>query len=122
MLVVQSCPTLCNPMNCSPLGSSVCGIVHARILELVVISFSKGSFRSCLKDPVREPRSLALQADSLPSEPSGKPKNILHVQLLQSCPIFATPRTVARQPPLSMGFSRQEYRSGLSFLSPAIIY
>ena len=72
--------TLCNPIDHSPPGSSVLLYftewdLQARILELVVISFSKGSFRSCLKDPVREPRSLALQADSLPSEPSGKPKN-----------------------------------------------
>ena len=39
----QSCPTLCNPIDCSPLGSSVHGIFQARIPELVVISFSMGS-------------------------------------------------------------------------------
>ena len=37
---LQSCPTLCDPMDCSPPGSSVCGIVQARILEWVAISFS----------------------------------------------------------------------------------
>ena len=41
--VAQSCPTLCDPMDCSPPGSSIQGILQARILELVVISFSRGS-------------------------------------------------------------------------------
>ena len=41
--VTQSCPTLCNPMDCSPKGSSVHGIFQARILEWVAISFSRGS-------------------------------------------------------------------------------
>ena len=38
--VAQSCPTLCDPMDCSPPGSSIHGIFQARILEWVVISFS----------------------------------------------------------------------------------
>ena len=38
---LQSCPTWCNPMDCSLLGSSVCGILQSRILERVAISFSK---------------------------------------------------------------------------------
>ena len=42
--VTQSCPTLCNPVDCSPPGSSVHGILQARILEGVAISFSKGIF------------------------------------------------------------------------------
>ena len=41
--VGQSCLTLCDPMDCSPSGSSVCGILQARILEWVAISFSRGS-------------------------------------------------------------------------------
>ena len=41
--VTQSCPTLCDPMNCSPPGSSVHGIFQARILEWVAISFFRGS-------------------------------------------------------------------------------
>ena len=41
--VAQSCPTLCNPMDCSPPGSSVHGIVQARILEWVAISSSRRS-------------------------------------------------------------------------------
>ena len=43
VLVAQSCPTLCDPMDCSPPGSSVHGILQARILEWTAISFSRGS-------------------------------------------------------------------------------
>ena len=42
-LFTQSCPTLCEPMDCNPPGSSVHAISQARILEWVVISFSRGS-------------------------------------------------------------------------------
>ena len=63
-----SCLTLCDPMDCSLPGSSVHGILQARILEWVAISFSKGS--SWHRDGTRSP---ALQADPLPSEPPGKP-------------------------------------------------
>ena len=44
-IVAQSCPTLCNPMDCSPPGCSVHGISQARILESVATSFSRGSSR-----------------------------------------------------------------------------
>ena len=53
-------------MDCSPQGSSFHGIFQARILECVAISFFKGN-------PGFKPVSPALQADSLPSEPPGKP-------------------------------------------------
>ena len=43
VLVAQSCLTLCDPMDCSPPGSSVHGILQARTLEWVVIAFSRGS-------------------------------------------------------------------------------
>ena len=43
VLITQSCPTLCDPMDCSPPGSSVHGILQAIILEWVVISFSRAS-------------------------------------------------------------------------------
>ena len=46
VLVVQSCLTLCDPMNCSPPGSSVHEILLARTLEWVAISFSRGSFQT----------------------------------------------------------------------------
>ena len=69
--VSQSCLTLCNPMDCSPPGSSIHGILKARILEWIAVLFSQD-----LPNPGIEPRSPALQADSLPSEPPGMPKNI----------------------------------------------
>ena len=68
--VAQSCPSLCDLMDCSLPGSSVHGILQARILERVVIPFSRVSFL----DPVIEPGSPALP-DSLPSEPPEKPLN-----------------------------------------------
>ena len=40
--VAQSCPTLCEPMDCSPPGSSIHGIFQARVLEWVAVSFSRG--------------------------------------------------------------------------------
>ena len=68
MLAAQPCPTLCDPMDCSPPGSSVHEISQARILEWVVVSFSGD-----LPDPGIKSRSTALQADSLPTELQGKP-------------------------------------------------
>ena len=44
MLVTELCPTLCDPIDCSPPGSSVCGILQAEILEWGVITFSRGPF------------------------------------------------------------------------------
>ena len=43
VIVTESYLTLCDPMNCSLLGSSVCGILQSRILQWVAISFSRGS-------------------------------------------------------------------------------
>ena len=68
MLVAQSCPTLCDPMDCSLPGSSVYRILQARIVEWFTFP-SPGA----LPDPGIEPRSPALQADSSQSEPPGKP-------------------------------------------------
>ena len=69
---LQSMPlsvtTPCNPMDCSSPGSSVHGVLQARILEWVVMAFSRD-----LPNPGIEPRSPTLQADSLPIEPPGKP-------------------------------------------------
>ena len=57
VLVAPSCLTLCHPPDCSPSGSSAHGILQARVLEWVAISFSRGSFRprdgtsvSCIAD------------------------------------------------------------------------
>ena len=73
-----------------------------------------------LPNPGIEPRSSALQADYLPSEPPGRYCLLLLLLLSRFSHVqfFATPWTVAHQAPLSMGFPRQEYWSGLSFPSP----
>ena len=68
VLVGQSCPTLCDPMDYSLPGSSVHGIPQERILEWVAIPFSGD-----LPNPAFKPRSSTLWADSLPFEPPGKP-------------------------------------------------
>ena len=67
VLVAQSCPTVFDPMDCSPPDSSVPGILQARILEWVA-----SPFLGELPDPGIGPRSPALQRDSLLSEPPGK--------------------------------------------------
>ena len=64
----QSYPTLCDPMDCSPPGSSVREISQARILEWVAIPFASGSSQP--GDAIRAPDS---QTDSSPFEPPGKP-------------------------------------------------
>ena len=63
---LQSCLTLHGPIDCNPPVSSIHGIIQARILEWVAISFSRG-----LPDLGIEPGSPSLQADALPSEPPG---------------------------------------------------
>ena len=104
--------TVCDSMDCSLPGSSVHGILQARILEWVAISYSRGS---------SQPRnqaggSPALQADSLPAELPVKPR--LKVKSLSRVRLFVTLWTVAYQAPLSVGFSRQEYWTGLPFPFP----
>ena len=68
ILVTQSCPTLYTSMDCSPPGSSVHGILQARILEWVAISFFRGSSQSRYRTWVS-----CTEVDSLPCEPPGKP-------------------------------------------------
>ena len=63
VLVAQSCLTLCNPTDCSLPGFSVLEVLQARILEWIVIPFSRGT-----SQPRIEPWSPASQADSLPFE------------------------------------------------------
>ena len=94
-LVAQTCPTLCDPMDCSPPGSSVHRLFQARILEWVAISFS------FLSNPGIKPGSLASQADSLPLSHQGSPKLALcscifpaGIQL--SSVLCSTPRKPAR--------------------------
>ena len=88
--VAQLSPTLCNPIDCSPPGPSVHGILQARTLEWVAISFSK--------------RTIERKK----------------VKSLNCVRLFATPQTVAHQIPLSTEFSRQEHWSGLPFPSQGI--
>ena len=85
---LQSCLTLCDPIDSSPPGSPVPGILQARTLERVAISFS-----NAWKWKV-------------------KVKSLSRVRFL------ATPWTAAYQAPPSMGFSRQEYWSGVPLPSP----
>ena len=85
---LQSCPTLCDPIYGSPPGSPVPGILQARILEWVAISFSNAWNWKV------------------------KMKSFSRIWLL------ATPWTAAHQAPPSMGFSRQEYWSGVLLPSP----
>ena len=84
----QSCPTLCDPLDGSPPGSPVPGILQARTLEWVAISFSN-AWRWKVK-----------------------------VKLLSCVRLLATPWTAAHQAPPSMGFSRQKYWSGVPLPSP----
>ena len=70
LLSAQSCPTLCNPMDCSPPGYSVHLILQARILEWIAISFSRGS--SWPRDQTWVSRIAG--RCFLTSEPPGKPQ------------------------------------------------
>ena len=85
---LQSCPTLCDPIDGNPAGSAIPGILQARTLEWVATSFS-----NAWKWKV-------------------KVKSLSHVWL------FETPWTTGYQAPPSMGFSRQEYWSGVPLPSP----
>ena len=90
--LLQSCPTLCDHIEGSPPGSPVPGILQARTLEWVAISFSN------------------------PWKWKVKVKMLSRIQLL------GTPWTAAYQAPPSVGFSRQEYWSGLPLPSPNICF
>ena len=84
----QLCWTLCDPMDCSPLGSSVHGILQERILEWVAMASSR-VLPEHVSFPNTSPVSPALQMDSVPTEPPGKPikdfstllKYLAHAQL-----------------------------------------
>ena len=87
---LQSCPTLCDHLDGSPPGSPIPGILQARTLEWVAISFSN-AWKGKVK--VKSPSCVRL---------------------------LATPWTATYQAPPSMGFSRQEYWSGVPLPSPCI--
>ena len=80
---LQSCPTLCDPIDVSPPDSPVPGVLQARTLEWVAISFSNAW------------------------------KWKVKVNSLSRVRLFATPWTAAHQAPPSMGFSRQQHWSGV---------
>ena len=126
--VAQSCPTLLNPMDCSLPGSSIHGMFQARVLECGAFAFSINyiaakSLQSCLTlcDPIDgllpgssvpgilQARTLEWVAISFSNACKWKVivKSLSHVRLL------ATSWTAAYQAPTSMGFSRQEYWSGV---------
>ena len=121
----QSCPTLCDPIDGSPPGSDVPGILQARTLEWVAISFNAWSevaqFCPTLHDlmdcslpgssihGIFQARVLEWAAISFSSAWKWKVK----VKPLSCVWLFVTPWTAAYQAPLPMGFSRQEYWSGL---------
>ena len=86
----QLCPTLCNPIDSRPPGFSIPGILQARTLEWVAISFSKAR------------------------------KWKFKVKSLSRVWLFPTPWTAAHQAPPSMGFSRQKYWSRVPFPSLSI--
>ena len=65
---VQSCPTLCDLMDCSPPGSSILGILQTRTLEWVAISFSRG-----FSQPGDQSRVSCLTIGFSTTEPPGKP-------------------------------------------------
>ena len=85
VLVVQSCPTLRDPMDFSMPGLSVHGILQARIMEWVAVPFSRGSSL-----PRNQTEFPAWQADSLSSEPPRKPHMIYTYKLKTPiiCQIF----------------------------------
>ena len=80
--VAQSCPTLCDPMDCSLPDSSVHEIFQARVLEWVAISFSRGVFMTQGSNPHLP---CCRQIDALPSEPPGVPKNWIYGNSIFSC-------------------------------------
>ena len=78
-LVTQSCSTLCDPMDCSPPGSSVHGILQARILEKVAVPFSWGSPR-----PRDGPQVSCLGVDSLVQYNSWHTGACIHIHIFES--------------------------------------
>ena len=90
------CLIFCDPTDCSPPGSSLRGISQTRILEWVAIPFSGD-----LPDPGIEPRSPALQADSLPLEPPGEIKGINSLSVLKTRSLRSRRQQGTRLPHLS---------------------
>ena len=127
--LLQSCPTLCSPIDSSPPGSAVLGILQARTLECVAISFSnawkwkvKGKslsrVRLCATPETAVHKAPPSLGFSRQEQWSGLPLPSPLCESEKCVQLFATPWTAAYQAPPSMGFSRQEYWSGLPLPSP----
>ena len=112
--LLPSCPNLCNPMDCSLPGSSVCGIFQARILEWVAMPSSRGSSWPRDRNQVSCTGRWILYHWANGGSPM--PRTWI-VNLIYSCAVlspfspiqlFVTAWTVAHLAPLFMGFSRQQ--------------
>ena len=106
VLVAHSCLTLCDPMDCSPPGSSVHGIFPGKDTGVDCHSLLQKIFPNQGLNPGLLHCRQILYCLKV------KVKSLSHVWL------FSTPWTVTYQAPQSMGFSRQEYGSELPFPSP----
>ena len=99
----------CNPIDCCPPGSSVHGTSQARILEWVAVSFSRGSSWPSNETHVSCRLSPALQADSSPTEPLGKPAPWgPHILIPQLSPVWL-PQAPHLEQCLTLAFSKQQF-------------
>ena len=90
---LQSCLTLCDPVDCSLPGSPICGIFQARILEWVAISFSRGSSQS--RDWIPFSRTAGgFFTGELPGKPLAGPR--VSVQICRCCLLCCTTETWAQ--------------------------
>ena len=119
-LADQWCPSLCNTLDCSLSGSSVRGIFQARLPERIAISFSREPSRprdhiciSCIGKQILHHLSHQESPFLISCACVFLLSRLSHVRLCATL-------TVAFQAPLSMGFSRQEYWSGLSGPPPGV--
>ena len=112
VLVAQPRPTLCDSVDCSSPGSSLHGILQARILKWVAIPFSSGIFPTQALNPgLLHCRQILYHLSH---------HNELFVYRLSHSVVSdsATPGAAVHQPPLFMKFSRQKYWNGLPFPTP----
>ena len=96
-LVAQSCLTLCDPMDCSPPGSSVHEIFQARILKVGCHFLLQGNFLTQRSNPglLHCRQSPALQVNSLLTEPPGKRLTLPYLSL-KLCSLHSAPQTILR--------------------------
>ena len=102
--VAQSCPTLCNPMDCSPPGFSILGILQARILEWVAISSSRGSSQP--RDQIHVSCVSCIPGEFFTSEAPGKP---LYTHHLSPSLLPSPPQTNRSSHPFSLVESKLQF-------------